>query len=61
LKQGQKAAVAFSPLSQGLLTDKYLNGIPSDSRASKKTSAFLHQSQVKQTVETARKLNEIAQ
>jgi L-glyceraldehyde 3-phosphate reductase len=27
--------IAFSPLSQGLLTDRYLKGIPSDSRASK--------------------------
>ena len=27
--------VAFSPLAQGLLTDRYLNGIPADSRASK--------------------------
>lgn len=28
-------AIAFSPLAQGLLTDKYLRGIPADSRASK--------------------------
>lgn len=27
--------VAFSPLAQGVLTDRYLNGIPADSRASK--------------------------
>ena len=27
--------IAFSPLAQGLLTDRYLNGIPSDSRMSK--------------------------
>jgi L-glyceraldehyde 3-phosphate reductase len=27
--------VAFSPLAQGVLTDRYLRGIPSDSRASK--------------------------
>ena len=27
-----KGIIAFSPLAQGLLTDKYLNGIPSDSR-----------------------------
>ena len=26
-------AIVFSPLAQGLLTDKYLNGVPSDSRA----------------------------
>lgn len=60
LERQQKAAVAFSPLSQGLLTDKYLQGIPANSRAVKKSSPFLHQSQVEQTVETVRKLNEIA-
>lgn len=30
--------VSFSPLAQGLLTDKYLNGIPSDSRMSRESS-----------------------
>ncbi|HUV58438.1 MAG TPA: L-glyceraldehyde 3-phosphate reductase [Acidimicrobiales bacterium] len=30
--------IAFSPLAQGLLTDRYLNGIPAGSRASKHTS-----------------------
>ena len=30
--------IAFSPLAQGLLTDRYLNGIPSDSRMSRNTS-----------------------
>ena len=30
--------IAFSPLAQGLLTDRYLDGIPSDSRASKESS-----------------------
>lgn len=29
--------VAFSPLAQGLLTDRYLNGIPADSRAARGT------------------------
>jgi L-glyceraldehyde 3-phosphate reductase len=32
--------IAFSPLAQGLLTDRYLNGIPEGSRASKGTSLF---------------------
>ncbi|HYN73996.1 MAG TPA: aldo/keto reductase, partial [Nakamurella sp.] len=27
--------IAFSPLAQGMLTDRYLNGVPADSRASK--------------------------
>jgi L-glyceraldehyde 3-phosphate reductase len=34
--------IAYSPLAQGLLTDRYLNGIPADSRI--RTSAFLDES-----------------
>jgi len=34
--------IAFSPLQQGLLTDRYLGGIPADSRV--RTSAFLNES-----------------
>lgn len=50
----------FSPLAQGLLTDKYLNGIPADSRAAKSTG-FLQLSQVTdEKVAKARRLNEIA-
>lgn len=52
--------IAFSPLAQGLLTDKYLNGIPENSRAAR-PSGFLQQSQVtREKVEAARQLNEIA-
>jgi L-glyceraldehyde 3-phosphate reductase len=32
LEKEQVGCIPFSPLAQGLLTDKYLNGIPSDSR-----------------------------
>lgn len=50
----------FSPLAQGLLTDKYLHGIPADSRAAKNTG-YLQQSEVTDdTVARARRLNEIA-
>lgn len=50
----------FSPLAQGLLTDKYLHGIPADSRAAKSTG-YLQQSEVTDdTVASARRLNEIA-
>lgn len=50
----------FSPLAQGLLTDKYLHGIPADSRAAKSTG-YLQQSEVTDdTVARARRLNEIA-
>lgn len=52
--------IAFSPLAQGLLTNRYLNGIPSDSRAAKDTG-FLQLEQVtKERIEKARHLNEIA-
>ncbi|MFC6274902.1 aldo/keto reductase [Levilactobacillus tangyuanensis] len=55
-----KAAVSFSSLCQGLLTDKYLHGIPADSRAKKGTIPFLHPAQVEQTLDTVRGLNEVA-
>lgn len=52
--------IAYSPLAQGLLTDKYLDGIPLGSRASKE-HGFLQSSQVTpEKVEKARTLNEIA-
>lgn len=52
--------IAFSPLAQGLLTDKYLHGIPEGSRAAR-SSGFLQRSQVtSEKVEAARRLNEIA-
>jgi L-glyceraldehyde 3-phosphate reductase len=52
--------IPFSPLAQGLLTNKYLKGIPADSRAAKPTG-FLQESAVtEQTVGKVRKLNELA-
>lgn len=53
--------ICFSPLAQGVLTNKYLNGIPENSRAAKSTG-FLQLSQVNaERVEVARQLNEHAQ
>ncbi len=53
-------SIVFSPLAQGLLTDKYLDGIPEDSRAAKATG-FLHKEQVTDAVvKTVRQLREIA-
>lgn len=53
--------ICFSPLAQGMLTNKYLKGIPADSRAAKATG-FLRTDQVTpERVEAARQLNEIAQ
>lgn len=52
--------VAFSPLAQGVLTNRYLNGIPEDSRATQ--GKFLRTSQLSEdVVEHVRQLNEIAQ
>lgn len=52
--------VCFSPLAQGLLTDKYLDGIPEHSRAARE-SGFLQRSQVSaERVEASRELNVIA-
>jgi len=53
-------SIAFSPLAQGLLTDKYLNGIPTDSRAAG-ASIFLKEEMVTpEVVAKVRKLNDIA-
>lgn len=48
-------------MAQGLLTDKYLHGIPADSRAKQSTNPFLHESQVTQTLDTVQALNQLAQ
>lgn len=53
--------IAFSPLAQGLLTSKYLGGIPSDSRAAK-SHGFLKSDDVSaKRIEMARRLNQIAE
>jgi L-glyceraldehyde 3-phosphate reductase len=52
--------IPFSPLAQGLLTGRYLDGIPSDSRAAK-DHGFLQQEVVKQQIESVKKLDTIAQ
>jgi len=51
--------IPFSPLAQGLLTDKYLNGIPEGSRAAK-SWGFLKPEQVAPALEKVRKLNFLA-
>jgi L-glyceraldehyde 3-phosphate reductase len=60
LEENGVGCIPFSPLAQGLLTDKYLKGIPSDSRVAKNLG-FLRAEQVDAvTVQKAQKLNEIA-
>ncbi|MEO8062662.1 MAG: L-glyceraldehyde 3-phosphate reductase [Pseudomonadota bacterium] len=51
--------IVFSPLAQGLLTHKYLNGIPEDSRAARHTSLDAD-SITPAKVEKVKKLNELA-
>lgn len=53
-------SIVFSPLAQGLLTDRYLNGIPRDSRAAE--GRWMTAENIDDTyLERARALNEIAQ
>jgi len=52
-------AIAFSPLAQGMLTDKYLNGFPKDSRAIK-DGRYLKTDQIEQQLSKIKQLNEIA-
>ena len=57
-KEGM-GCIAFSPLAQGQLTDRYLHGIPEDSRASQE--AFLKAAQVEKTLPIVRALDAFAQ
>ena len=51
--------ICFSPLAQGLLTDRYLNGIPAGSRASK--NVYLHPEQInEEAIARAQRLGAIA-
>jgi L-glyceraldehyde 3-phosphate reductase len=53
-------SIAFSPLEQGMLTDKYLKGIPEDSRAAK-DGRYLKAEQISgEKIEMIKKLNDIA-
>lgn len=55
-----KGIIAFCPLEQGLLTNRYLNGIPEDSRV-KTDGRFLKESSITpQRLEQIKKLNKIA-
>ncbi|WP_319469277.1 L-glyceraldehyde 3-phosphate reductase [uncultured Trichococcus sp.] len=61
LSANKLGTIAFSPLAQGMLTDRYLHGIPEDSRAGRPSSPFLNAERVQETIEKSRALNEIAQ
>ena len=53
--------IVFSPLAQGQLTDRYLNGIPAGARATKTERVWLTSNDVDQNIDKVRKLNVIAQ
>jgi L-glyceraldehyde 3-phosphate reductase len=56
LEKENIAGIAFSPLAQGLLTDRYLNGIPLDSRA-KRFPQFLPETRI--TLDVLQGLNQL--
>ena len=61
LKEEGIGCIVFSPLAQGLLTDKYLNGIPADSRAAK-PHGFLRPEQITDDkIIKVRRLQEVAE
>ncbi|WP_255989047.1 L-glyceraldehyde 3-phosphate reductase [Chitinolyticbacter albus] len=53
-------SIAFCPLAQGLLTSRYLDGIPADSRAAASDNPFLTTDNVDARLAQVRALNEIA-
>ena len=61
LEEQGVGSIAFSPLAGGQLTDRYLNGIPADSRAASGSKFLSADSITEEKVDKARKLNEIAQ
>lgn len=59
-KSEKKGMIVFSPLAQGLLTERYLNGIPKDSRV-KTDGRFLNEASVSEDkLKKIQKLNELA-
>jgi L-glyceraldehyde 3-phosphate reductase len=52
--------IVFSPLAQGMLTDKYLDGVPEGSRASQRDGSFDSGMLTEENVERLRALNEVA-
>jgi L-glyceraldehyde 3-phosphate reductase len=61
LKEEGIGCIAFSPLAQGLLTDKYLGGIPEGSRASKAHGFLKPAHLTDDKLSKVRKLNDLAQ
>lgn len=60
LQENGVGSIAFSPLAQGLLTNKYLKGIPAGSRAAKTTGHLQVDQVTTEVVDRVQKLNEMA-
>jgi L-glyceraldehyde 3-phosphate reductase len=60
LEEHGMGCIVFTALAQGLLTDKYLDGIPADSRAAREGSTIPGESFDEKTLGHVRRLNEIA-
>ena len=60
LEESGVGCIAFSPLAQGLLTDRYLKGIPENSRAAKSSGHLKTNEVTEEKVNKIRQLNDIA-
>jgi len=61
LEEQGMGCIAFSALAQGLLTDRYLNGVPEDSRAARSGSTIPSEHLSGATLDHVRRLNKIAE
>ncbi|MDN5217209.1 L-glyceraldehyde 3-phosphate reductase [Fulvivirgaceae bacterium BMA12] len=60
LERSGTGCIVFSPLQQGLLTNKYLHGIPEDSRAAKESGYLQKDSITPEKIDKVKALNELA-
>jgi L-glyceraldehyde 3-phosphate reductase len=61
LAEEEMGCIVFSPLAQGLLTDRYLEGVPADSRAAKPHGFLKREHVTEERLAKIRELNSIAQ
>jgi len=61
IREEGMGCIVFSPLAQGLLTDRYLNGIPTGARATKTVRVWLTKDDVDRNIVKIRQLNDLAQ
>jgi L-glyceraldehyde 3-phosphate reductase len=60
LEEKGVGCIPFSPLAQGLLTNRYLAGIPTDSRAARPTGFLQSSAVTEEKISLIRKLNDLA-